>query len=48
VSTGASIARDEFFFQGSLLTLQAHFTKHSDFPKKSFHYGVIFRHCLNG
>jgi hypothetical protein len=34
VSTGASTIVDEFFFQGSLLTLAAHLNKHSNFPKE--------------
>jgi hypothetical protein len=34
VSTSPSIVVDEFFMQGSLLTLVAHFNKHSNFPKE--------------
>jgi hypothetical protein len=34
VSTCASTTSNEFFFQVSLLTLEAHFNKHSDFPKE--------------
>jgi hypothetical protein len=34
VASGASIVGEEFFMQGSLLTLDAHFSKHLDFLKE--------------
>jgi neutral trehalase len=34
VSTCASVVGDEFFMPGSLLTLDAHFSKHLDFPNE--------------